>query len=48
VTFSVADEGYRGELIKKTKAAFGFILEIVLRPDESSKKVQSYPIQMGR
>lgn len=33
----VADGGYRGELIGKTKAAFGFILDIVLRPDESPK-----------
>lgn len=33
----VADGGYRGELISKTKAAFGFILDIVLRPDESPK-----------
>ncbi len=39
----VADGGYRGELIEKTKAAFGFILEIVLRPDESSKKFQVIP-----
>ncbi len=33
----VADGGYRGELINKTKAAFGFVLDIVLRPDESPK-----------
>lgn len=33
----VADGGYRGELIDKTKAAFGFVLDIVLRPDESPK-----------
>ena len=33
----VADGGYRGELIEKTKAAFGFVLDIVLRPDESPK-----------
>jgi len=35
----VADGGYRGELIEKTKIAFGWILEIVLRPDHSSKFV---------
>jgi len=39
----VADGGYRGELIEKTKAAFGFVLEIVIRPDESSKKFQVVP-----
>jgi putative transposase len=33
----VADGGYRGELIEKTKTAFGWILEIVLRSDHSSK-----------
>lgn len=33
----VADGGYRGELIEKTKTTFGWILEIVLRPDHSSK-----------
>ena len=33
----VADGGYRGELIDKTKAAFGFVLDIVLRPKESTK-----------
>ena len=33
----VADGGYRGELIEKTKATFGWILEIVLRSDSSSK-----------
>ncbi|MFT3738844.1 MAG: transposase [Breznakibacter sp.] len=33
----VADGGYRGELISKTKVAFGFMLDIVLRPDESPK-----------
>ena len=33
----VADGGYRGELIEKTKATFGWILEIVLRSDHSSK-----------
>ena len=33
----VADGGYRGELIDKTKAAFGFVLDIVLRPKESPK-----------
>ena len=35
----VADGGYRGELIEKTKTAFGWILEIVLRSDHSSKFV---------
>jgi len=33
----VTDGGYRGELIEKTKTAFGWILEIVLRSDHSSK-----------
>jgi len=33
----VADGGYRGELIEKTKTKFGWILEIVLRSDRSSK-----------
>jgi len=32
----VADGGYRGELIEKTKNAFGWILEIVLRSDHST------------
>ena len=32
----VADGGYRGELIEKTKNTFGWILEIVLRSDHSS------------
>ena len=32
----VADGGYRGELIEKTKTKFGLILEIVLRSDHSS------------
>ncbi len=35
----VADGGYRGELIEKTKTTFGWILEIVLRSDHSSKFV---------
>jgi len=35
----VADGDYRGELIKKTKTAFGWILEIVLRSDHSSQFV---------
>lgn len=35
----VADGGYRGELIEKTKIAFGWILEIVLRSDHSSQFV---------
>ena len=33
----VADGGYRGELIEKTKTAFGWILEIVLRSDNSNE-----------
>jgi putative transposase len=33
----VADGGYRGELIEKTKTTFGWIHEIVLRSDHSSK-----------
>ena len=33
----VADGGYRGVLIEKTKTTFGWILEIVLRSDHSSK-----------
>ena len=32
----VADGGYRGELIGKTRTTFGWILEIVLRTDHSS------------
>ena len=32
----VADGGYRGELIEKTRTTFGWILEIVLRTDHSS------------
>ena len=35
----VADGGYRGELIEKTKTTFGWMLEIVLRSDHSSKFV---------
>ncbi len=35
----VADGGYRGELIEKTKTAFGWILEIILRSDHSSQFV---------
>jgi len=33
----IADGGYRGELIELTKKAFGWILEIVLRTDDTSK-----------
>jgi len=33
----VADGGYRGELIEKTKTKFGWVLEIVLRTDHSNK-----------
>lgn len=33
----IADGGYRGELIEKTKKAFGWIIEIVLRTDDSSR-----------
>jgi putative transposase len=33
----VADGGYRGELIEKTRTTFGWILEIVLISDHSSK-----------
>ncbi len=32
----IADGGYRGELINNTKRKFGFLLEVVLRKDESS------------
>ena len=35
----IADGGYRGELIDKTKIAFGWLLEIVLRTDNSAKFV---------
>jgi putative transposase len=35
----VADGGYRGEFIEKTKTALGWILEIVLRSDHSSQFV---------
>ncbi len=34
-----ADGGYRDELIEKTKTAFGWILEIVLRSDHSNQFV---------
>jgi putative transposase len=33
----IADGGYRGELIEKTKTTFGWILEIALRKDDSPK-----------
>jgi len=33
----IADGGYRGELIEKTQKAFGWIIEIVLRTDDTSK-----------
>lgn len=33
----VADGVYRGELIEKTRTTFGWILEIILRSDYSSK-----------
>jgi len=33
----IADGGYRGELIELTKKTFGWILEIILRSDDTSK-----------
>jgi hypothetical protein len=33
----VADGGYRDELIGNVKKAFGWVLEIVLRPEEAKK-----------
>jgi putative transposase len=33
----VADGGYRGEMIEKVKNTFGWILEIVLRPEAAKK-----------
>ena len=33
----IADGGYRGELIENTKIAFGWVLEVVLRKDNSTK-----------
>jgi len=33
----IADGGYRGELVENTKRTFGWILEIVLRKDDSTK-----------
>ncbi|MDR2917286.1 MAG: hypothetical protein LBV74_21030 [Tannerella sp.] len=33
----IADGGYRGELIDSTKKSFGWILEIILRKDDSAK-----------
>jgi putative transposase len=33
----IADGGYRGELVENTKKAFGWVLEIVLRKDDSPK-----------
>ena len=40
------DGGYRDELIEKTKTAFGWILEIVLRSDHSNQFVV-IPQKMG-
>ena len=31
------DSGYRGELINDTKRKFGFVLEVILRKDDSSR-----------
>jgi putative transposase len=39
----VADGGYRGELIDKTKAQLGWILEIVMRKDQNSSQFQVLP-----
>jgi putative transposase len=33
----IADGGYRGELVENTKKTFGWLLEIVLRKDDSPK-----------
>ena len=33
----IADGGYRGELVENTKRTFGWVLEIVLRKDDSAK-----------
>jgi putative transposase len=33
----IADGGYRGELIEQVKNAFGWILEVVLRPEQTRK-----------
>ena len=33
----LADGGYRGELIEKTKTAYDWVLDIVLRKDDSPK-----------
>ena len=33
----IAEDGYRGVLINNTKAALGWILEVVLRKDDSRK-----------
>lgn len=33
----IADGGYRGELVQNTKKAFGWVLEVVLRKDDSPK-----------
>ncbi len=43
---TLADDGYRGELIEKTKSTFGWILEVVLRSDHSSN-FSVIPIKMG-
>jgi len=33
----IADGGYRGELIERVKNAFGWVLEVVLRPEQTKK-----------
>jgi len=33
----IADGGYRGELIEKTKKVYGWTLEVILRKDDSTK-----------
>ena len=33
----IADGGYRGELIQNTKKSFGWVLEVILRKDDSPK-----------
>ncbi|GHS98741.1 hypothetical protein FACS189421_07880 [Bacteroidia bacterium] len=33
----IADGGYRGELVENTKKVFGWVLEIVLRKEDSPK-----------
>lgn len=39
----IADRGYRGELIENVREAFGWILEVVLRPNTAARKFTVLP-----